>query len=100
MTMKHTMDDYTGFADPRPLEDRIGDIRHQHMKLDGEHNRPDFGVWAEVADVDSETVHVVVSIGPLFGEQRRFVEFTPTEARKMARLLTDAADAIDAAVRS
>jgi hypothetical protein len=71
----------------------LDEILHQHIELGDGCHRPRLSVWAdEDADVG---LTVVLAIGPLVGEQRRFVEFTPAEARKLAALLRDTAAAVD-----
>lgn len=55
-------------------------------------NRPELRIWA---DEDGEGPGVTLSVGPLFGENRRFVDMTPDEARTLAVLLKQVADDID-----
>lgn len=57
-------------------------------------HRPEVQIWAEHEEAQCR---VSVSIGALWGQQGRFLELSPNEAREMARKLTAVADAIDEA---
>lgn len=82
------------------LEEMLDDIPHRSLDLPGdgtdplEHDphRPELKVWASA---DEDMAHVTFSLSALWGQPLRFVDMTPSEARKLAALLTDAAMAVE-----
>jgi hypothetical protein len=57
-------------------------------------HRPKISVWADWND-DDRAPNVAVTIDALWGQQQRFVNLSPDEARSLASHLTAMADAID-----
>lgn len=73
----------------KPLADRISDIRHRQFTLgdgDGCH-RPHLSVFADLNEGETDA-HVAIMICPQVGQQQRFVDLTPMEARALAAVLT------------
>lgn len=87
---------------PVTIDDRLDEIAHCGLDLrdkdvdpcDGSTHRPELRIWA--GNDEHIGPHVVLMLGTMWGCASRFVELTPDEARKFCRLLTDAADKIDA----
>jgi hypothetical protein len=52
-------------------------------------HRPDISVWDDEGEI-------AVSIGPLMGEQLRFIDLTPDEARLLAQTLEVVAALVEA----
>lgn len=80
------------------LAERL-DRPHRHLRLehdDPDPHRTDVSVWT-AADAQ-DWPNVTIALAPLFGQQIRFVDLTPDEARRLAKFLMDAADLIDAEV--
>lgn len=83
------------------FEDVIDAIPHDKLDLTGREenlidippHRPEIAVWAGVGP--SEPAHVVLRVGPLWGQPHRFVDLLPSEARRLAKTLTDMARVID-----
>ena len=69
------------------------DLRNA-ITIDDE-NRPRLSVWPDYEERIGFCVNV--AIGALFGQQQRFVELTPGEARELAAKLTRMADLAEAA---
>jgi hypothetical protein len=57
-------------------------------------HRPQLSVWAEEADAPAEWT-VSLAIGALFAQPHRYVDLSPSEARKLAEVLCRVADDID-----
>lgn len=84
------------------LEDRLDEIAHRSIDLmefpenaaQGNHpHRPELKVWASHDEDLGATVTLMVN--SLWGQGTRFVELSPDEARKLARLLDATADAVE-----
>lgn len=88
------------------LDDRLDEIKHRKLDLtphiedrrEGNPHRPELSVWAEVDDDGNASA--VLSIGDLWGQQKRFVEMTPGEARQLARMLLGICNQIDTATEA
>lgn len=84
------------------LEDRLDAIPHQTLDLMGTNDdprdnpphRPEFSIWASFLD-DEGGAHVSLAMMPLWAQPIRYADLTPVEARKLARMLSEMADAID-----
>lgn len=84
------------------LADALSDMPHRRIDLpenaelfEGSPHRPEVSVWA-AGGTDDEPPHVVLQIGDLWGQQARYVELLPAEAEKLARLLNETANTVEA----
>lgn len=83
------------------LADRLNNLRHHHVDLSdgrrhtyGNHpSRPELTVWAALSEDFGPTV--VLQIGALFGQNARFADLIPSEARHIAAVLIATAAAVE-----
>ena len=73
--------------------------KHIHIELrdrDGERdaNRPHLELWVGAEDNFQEP-NIVLSIGPLMGEQQRYIDLSSEQARQLARVLKQLAQDVD-----
>jgi len=70
-------------------------VSHKHIHLGKpDINRPRLSVWP-AADEDRPPAVITMALGPLMGQQGRYVDLMPDEARHLARILIETADLID-----
>ena len=88
---------------PTSLEKRIANIRRKQMDLSGDMensfecdpHRPPISIMADGAGTAESPACVSLCISALWGQHSRYVDLLPAEARTLAKLLTDMADAIE-----
>lgn len=61
----------------------------EDLGIEGDSTRPRISVWYEEGD---QPHPVAVGIGPMWGAAQRFLSLSPDEARRLAHMLTEAAD--------
>lgn len=84
-----------------PLAERLERVTHLYLNLSvdskGDCHRPNVTIWP-AADEDAPPAVVTMLIGSMFGQQARYLDMAPDEARTLARHLINTADLIDRAV--
>jgi hypothetical protein len=84
----------------KPIEERLDEIRHVHIDLEpattsvleADPQRPELQLWADVQD---DVPMVVLMVGPMFGQQHRFISLLPVEARALGEALLDMARRVE-----
>lgn len=85
---------------PTNLTEKLEQVRHQYLNLSAEMNgktkcsRPDLSVWPSTCE-DMTPAIVCMAVAPTWGQQQRFADMTPDEARILGRYLIDTADLVD-----
>lgn len=83
---------------PISLEDTLEKVAHRHLNLsvDGKRGctRPNMRIYPG-ADEDMPPAVVTLAIDALMGEQRRWIDMTPAEARTLAAHLVLTAQLIE-----
>lgn len=74
----------------------LDSIRHWRFDLaiDGDEQRPEISIWPNT-DEEEGPPGVTLGVGPLLGQQRRFIDMTPDQARIIAHKLIETANAVD-----
>lgn len=87
-----------GHDAPDYLTERLDAVprRHLNLSVDGKGgcHRPDLSI-RPATDEDQPPALVSVTIGALFGQQTRYLDLMPDEARALARHLIETADVIE-----